>query len=62
MTQELIPALVRCVTCTREVPADAEVEADYQYRKAKLVTVPGQKCPRCAASLDSAVVVERRDN
>lgn len=60
MTQELIPALVRCVNCTRTVPADAEVATNRVYRKAELVPVAGQKCQRCAGSLDSAVVVERR--
>jgi len=62
MTQELIPAKVYCAICARTVDADAEVEKDFVYRKAKLVAVGGQNCPRCSASLDSAVVVGRRDN
>lgn len=61
MTQELIPVRVYCVNCTRTVDADAEVSKSMVYRKAELATEPGQKCPRCLASLDSAVVVGRRD-
>jgi len=43
---------VHCPMCTHTVPADIDV-------KGKLARVAaGQRCPRCGASLDVAVVVQ----
>lgn len=57
MTATIEPIKVLCVNCTRVVPAQADVEVDQVYRKARLVPQPGQKCSRCSASLDAAQVV-----
>ena len=43
---------VHCPICTRTVSADVE-----QIRKVVRV-VPGQKCPRCSATLDVAAVMQ----
>ena len=48
-------ALVYCPICTHTV----EAEAGFQGKK-PLVT-PGQKCPRCASSLDAGLVVQFRE-
>jgi len=42
---------VYCLICTRTVEADVLVEGRKAYVKA------GQKCPRCASSLDPAYVL-----
>ena len=41
-----------CPMCTHTVPADIDLRGKYARVAA------GQKCPRCAASLDVAVVVQ----
>jgi uncharacterized radical SAM superfamily Fe-S cluster-containing enzyme len=41
-----------CPICTHTVPAEVVVKG----RAARVA--PGQKCPRCGASLDVAVVVQ----
>jgi endogenous inhibitor of DNA gyrase (YacG/DUF329 family) len=46
------PAQVHCPICTHTVGAEVE-----QLGK-KLRVVPAQKCPRCAATLDAAAVLE----
>jgi len=48
-------ALVYCPICTHTVQA----EAGFQGKK-PLVT-PGQKCPRCASSLDAGLVIQFRE-
>ncbi|MBK9168592.1 MAG: hypothetical protein IPM24_14135 [Bryobacterales bacterium] len=45
-------AIVYCPICTRYVEGSVRLEG----RRAKVV--PGQKCPRCASSLDAAAVVQ----
>jgi hypothetical protein len=43
-----------CPICTHTVPAEVDLKG-----KARIARVsPGQRCPRCGASLDVAVVVE----
>jgi hypothetical protein len=48
-------ALVYCPICTHTVQA----EAGFQGKKPR--TTPGQKCPRCASSLDAGLVVQFRE-
>jgi len=45
-------AQVHCPICTHNVGADVELLGK------KVRVVPGQRCPRCAATLDVAGVVE----
>lgn len=47
-------AVLYCPICTRYV--DGRV----QRAARKLEVVPGQRCPRCASSLDAAMVVQIR--
>jgi hypothetical protein len=43
-----------CPICTHTVPAEIDIKG-----KMKLARVsPGQRCPRCGAPLDVAVVIE----
>jgi len=49
---ERFKAQVHCPICTHTVGAEVE-----QVGK-KIRVVPGQKCPRCASTLDVAAVVE----
>ena len=43
-----------CPMCTHTVPAEVDLKA-----KSKIARVsPGQRCPRCGAPLDVAVVIE----
>jgi len=44
-------AQVHCPMCTHTVPAEVEFVA----RRVRVA--PGQKCPRCQASLDASAVV-----
>ena len=44
-------ASVHCPMCTHSVPAEVD------YIKKRMVVKPGQRCPRCAASLDVAAVL-----
>ena len=44
--------LAHCPICTHTVPA----EIDLRGRFARVAT--GQRCPRCASSLDVAVVIQ----
>jgi len=48
--------MVYCTLCTRTVGAEITVQQDARSRKARLRVAPGQKCPRCSASLDAAFV------
>jgi hypothetical protein len=48
---------VYCTSCTRTVDAEVTVYTGAVSRKVSPRTAYGQKCPRCAASLDAAVVV-----
>jgi hypothetical protein len=43
-----------CPICTHTVPAEVDLKG--KARNARVA--PGQRCPRCGASLDVAVVVE----
>jgi hypothetical protein len=43
---------VHCPICTHNVPADVELSG----RRPRVI--PGQRCPRCAATLDVAAVVQ----
>ncbi len=43
---------VHCPMCTHTVPADIELKGKRPR------VAPGQRCPRCGASLDVAVVVQ----
>ncbi|MCU1329057.1 MAG: hypothetical protein JWN34_4427 [Bryobacterales bacterium] len=49
--QETGRAHVHCPMCTHSVPAEVN------YVKKRMVVKAGQKCPRCAASLDVAAVL-----
>jgi endogenous inhibitor of DNA gyrase (YacG/DUF329 family) len=48
-------AQVHCPMCTHTVPAAVNIVA----KRTKVA--PGQKCPRCQASLDAAAVVFIRE-
>jgi len=43
---------VHCPICTHTVPADIDLRGKYAR------VAPGQRCPRCASSLDVAVVIQ----
>jgi hypothetical protein len=49
---------VYCTLCARSVDAEITVRAQTGSGKASLRATPGQKCPRCAGSLDAAVVMD----
>jgi len=44
-------AHVHCPMCTHAVPAEVE------HVKKRMIVKAGQKCPRCASSLDAAAVL-----
>ena len=44
--------LAHCPICTHTVPAEIDLKRKYPKVEA------GQKCPRCASSLDVAVVIQ----
>jgi len=46
---------VHCPMCTHSV--EAEVEENGKFVR----VAPGQKCPRCSATLDVAAVIEVRE-
>jgi hypothetical protein len=48
-------AQVHCPMCTHTVPASITVVAK------RIKVAPGQKCPRCHATLDAAAVVFVRE-
>lgn len=48
-------AQLHCPMCTHTVPGEIE------YRARKMRVMPGQKCQRCHASLDSAAVLYVRE-
>jgi hypothetical protein len=50
-----VQAQVHCPMCTHTVPAAVTIVA----KRTKVA--PGQKCPRCHASLDAAAVVFIRE-
>ena len=41
-----------CPICTHTVPADIDLRGKFAR------VAPGQKCPRCASSLDVAIVIQ----
>lgn len=43
---------VHCPICTHTVPADLDLKRKFPRVE------PGQRCPRCASSLDVAVVIQ----
>ena len=43
---------VHCPICTHTVSAEVDVS------RKKMRVVPGQRCPRCSATLDAAMVLE----
>lgn len=45
------PARVLCAICTHTVDAEVVLHRRGSYSR------PGQRCPRCASSLDAAVVL-----
>lgn len=45
-------AQVHCPICTHTVGAEVQVVA----KRARVV--PGQKCPRCSATLDASMIVQ----
>jgi uncharacterized protein (UPF0212 family) len=45
---------VYCTLCTRTVEAEV---VSAESRRSPLRVAPGQKCPRCSASLDAAFVI-----
>jgi uncharacterized protein (UPF0212 family) len=46
-----------CALCTRTVEAELVTNVNAESRKPRVRVAPGQKCPRCSASLDAAFVV-----
>lgn len=52
MIQNLTEGRVFCPMCTHDVPA----ELDLTGKRARVA--PGQRCPRCRATLDVAVIVQ----
>jgi uncharacterized protein (UPF0212 family) len=48
-------AKVYCTLCTRTVEANARLTAN-KLGKRYFEVLPGQRCPRCSASLDAAFV------
>jgi hypothetical protein len=50
--EKTMPGQVHCPICTHNVGADIDMSA----RKPRVV--PGQKCPRCSATLDVAFVMQ----
>lgn len=52
VTGKNIRGQVHCPICTHTVPADVDVVGK------KTRVVRGQRCPRCAATLDAAMVLE----
>ena len=46
-----------CALCTRTVDAELVTKTSAESRKFGLRVAPGQKCPRCSASLDAAFVI-----
>jgi hypothetical protein len=51
MMEKSLRGHVHCPICTHTVPANV----DFSGRKPRVV--PGQRCPRCSATLDVAVVL-----
>ena len=49
---KIAKAQVHCPICTHSVSAEVTALAKRPY------VVPGQKCPRCASSLDAAFVLQ----
>ncbi len=43
-----------CPICTHTVPAEIDLKGKLRFARVS----PGQRCPRCGASLDVAVVIE----
>jgi hypothetical protein len=43
-----------CPICTHTVPAEVDLKGKLKFARVS----PGQRCPRCGASLDVAVVIE----
>jgi len=48
---------VYCTLCTRTVEAEITIQPRAARRDGGLHATSGQKCPRCAASLDAAFVI-----
>ena len=53
---------VYCALCSRTVEAAIIAQPNPGSRKARLRVSPGQKCPRCCASLDAAFVIAASRN
>ena len=51
LTKQEFKGSVHCPICTHNVEADVVMVRKATYAK------PGQKCPRCSASLDAAYVM-----
>jgi len=51
-TEKTLPGQVHCPICTHNVPADIIMIG----RRPRVL--PGQRCPRCASTLDAAFVLE----
>jgi hypothetical protein len=49
---------VYCTLCARTVDAEITVRPQTGSRNASLRATPGQKCSRCAGSLDAALVMD----
>ena len=52
---KVVSGPVHCPICTHNVPAHIVVAPRKVYAK------PGQRCPRCGASLDAAFVLAQLD-
>jgi len=51
-TGNILRGQAHCPICTHTVPADIDLRGKYPR------VTPGQRCPRCSASLDVAVVIQ----
>ena len=52
LVENRILGQAHCPICTHTVPADIDLRGKFAR------VAPGQKCPRCASSLDVAVVIQ----
>jgi len=52
LVQNHILGQAHCPICTHTVPADIDLKGKFAR------VAPGQRCPRCASSLDVAIVIQ----
>ena len=54
MTESHTRGQALCPICTHTVPAEVDLKGKLKFARVS----PGQRCQRCGASLDVAVVIE----